>query len=486
MVVPATNRRAPFAVYAPAALLSWKMRGEAGILAAGPPRPRRRPAAAALAGARACLRNPWACGALYLLSISALLASHMGHGWGFVDLHVYERGGAAVRAGEHLYALRFPGALAFTYPPFAAILLAGLTLPANAVLAPLLTAASLILLPLMLACTLRLDLRRSHGHGHGQGQGQGQRDGRRQSRRRRLALALAGAAAAVWLEPVWTTLRYGQIDLVIATLVVWDVSRPDHARWKGTGVGLATAVKLTPGVFIVYLLLTRRVRAAAVALATFLTTVAASYLVLPGDSREFWAGAFAEPQRVGRIENAANQSLRGALARVLHTTNVTAPWLLIAVLVAAGGLALAVNAARRGDDGRGFAVCAITGLLVSPISWTHHWVLAVPALALVALDAHRRGSRAGLLACALAALAAYAHVTWWVPIDHPPHSELHLGALQLVFADGYVLVGLVVLAVAACAHALTRRDPQQHRAVAGHLSGDRPSGGGGGVRPQVA
>lgn len=438
----------------------------ASILAAGPPRPRRRSPARALAGARAWLRNPWACGALYLLSIFALLLSHMGHGWGFVDLRVYERSGAAVRAGEHLYALRFPGALAFTYPPFAALLLTGLTLPANALLAPLLTAASLILLPLMLGCALRLDLRRSQ--------------------RQRVALALAGAAAAVWLEPVWTTLRYGQIDLVIATLVVWDLSRPEDARWKGTGVGLATALKLTPGVFIVYLLLTRRARPAAVALATFLATVAISDLALPGDSREFWTGAFAEPQRVGRVENAANQSLRGALARVLHSTNVTAPWLILAALVAAGGLALAVNAARRGDHGRGFALCALTGLLVSPISWTHHWVLAVPALMLAALEARRRGSRAGLAACALAALPAYAHVTWWVPIDHPPHSELHLGALQLVFADAYVIVALVVLVVAALAYALTRRDPQQDRPVARHRRGDRPAGAGGGVRPQVA
>lgn len=450
------------------------MRGEASILAAGPVRSRQRSPARALAGARACLRNPWACGALYLLSIFALLLSHMGHGWGFVDLHVYECSGAAVRAGERLYALRFPGALAFTYPPFAALLLAGVTLPANAVLAPLLTAASLILLPVMLACALRLGPRRT-ATGAALG-----------SQRPRVALALAGAAAAVWLEPVWTTLRYGQIDLVIATLVVWDLSRPEHARWRGVGMGLATALKLTPGIFIVYLLLTRRVRAAAVALATFLATVLVSYLALPGDSREFWGGAFAEPQRVGRIENAANQSLRGALARVLHSPNVTAPWLVLAALVAAGGLALAVSAARRGEDGRGFALCALTGLLVSPVSWTHHWVLAVPALALLALDARRRGSRVGLIVCALAALAAYAHVTWWVPIDHPPHSELHLGALQLVFADGYVIVGLVVLAVAARAHALTRRDPQQHRPVAGHLRGDCPAGGGGGVRPQVA
>jgi hypothetical protein len=396
----------------------------------------------------------WAGCALYAVSIVVLLVSHMGHGWGFVDLRVYERGGAAVRAGAHLYTLRFPGALAFTYPPFAALAFAGLTLPPNALLEPLVTAMSLALLPLMLSLALRLDLRSRPRAATPSPLGPSPHGlsalaKRSPARRDRLALGFVAAAAAVWLEPVWTTLRYGQIDLLVATLIVWDFSRGEGARSKGVGVGLATALKLTPGIFVLYLLLTRRTRAAAVSLATFATTVALGYLVLPGDSREYWGGAFAEPGRVGRIENAANQSLRGALARVLHTTDVNTLWLCLATLVAVVGLALAVAAARRGQEARGFSLCALTGLLVSPVSWSHHWVLAVPALALVALDAHRRRSVAVLAACAFAALLAYAHVIWWVPINHPPHSELHLDAPQLVLADAYVLAGLAALAVAA-------------------------------------
>ncbi|HYB23071.1 MAG TPA: glycosyltransferase 87 family protein, partial [Solirubrobacteraceae bacterium] len=286
------------------------------------------------------------------------------------------------------------------------------------------------LLPAMLFFALRLDPRSPQG-------------------RERLALALLVAAAAVWLEPVWTTLRYGQVDLLIATLVVWDLSRADDARLQGVGIGLASALKLTPAIFVVYLLLSRRTRAAAVSAATFLASVALAYVALPGDSREYWGGAFAEPDRVGRIENAANQSLRGALARLLHTTAVSGLWLGCAAAVAILGITLALAAARRGDQARGFALCALTGLLVSPVSWSHHWVLAVPALALLALDAHRRRSIALLIACALVAIVAYAHVIWWVPIDHPLHSELHLDALQLLFADAYVLAGLAALAAAA-------------------------------------
>jgi alpha-1,2-mannosyltransferase len=397
--------------------------------------------------------GPWSCVALYGVSLGVLLASHLGHGWGFVDLHIYERGGAAVRAGAPLYALRFPGALAFTYPPFAALALAGVTLAPNGLLEPLFTAVSVALLPLLLYLTLRLD-RRSASRPRAAASG-----GERLlalDTRGRLALALALSAAALWLEPVWTTLRYGQLDVLLATLVVWDVGREDGARTKGLGIGLAAAIKLTPAIFAVYLLASRRPRAALVAAGTFAATVALGYVTLPGDSREYWGGAFAEPGRVGRIENAANQSLRGALSRVLHTPSVGGVWLCVAALVALVGIALAVGAARRGDDARGFSVCALTALLISPVSWSHHWVLALPALVLFALDARRRGSSAVLGACGLAAVLAYAHVIWWVPINHPLHSELHLNALQLLFADAYVLVALTALVGMAVARISTR------------------------------
>jgi alpha-1,2-mannosyltransferase len=132
------------------------------------------------------------------------------------------------------------------------------------------------------------------------------------------------------------------------------------------------ALKLTPAIFAAYLLLTHRVRAATVSLAVFLGTVALGFAAIPGDSLEYWSGAFLDSSRVGRIENAANQTLRGAYARVLHSTSVETMWLCTAALIGLASLALAVHAGRRGDDARGFSLCALTALLVSPISWSHH------------------------------------------------------------------------------------------------------------------
>jgi alpha-1,2-mannosyltransferase len=374
-----------------------------------------------LPGRRTCL-------ALYAVSILAFLASPLGQHWPFVDLTVYRYGGQAILDGSHLYALRFPGALAFTYPPLSALLFTPLTVLGMAALKPAVTASSFVLLAVMLRFALRLRPASSW-----------------LTEAQATRLALLAAAVALWLEPVWTTLRYGQIDLLIAALVLWDLSRAEESRWKGMGIGVAIALKLTPAIFTAYLLLTRRYRAAAKSLGVFAATVAAGFALVPGDSSEYWGGEFIDPGRVGRIENAANQALRGGYARVLHSVSVDPWWLLTAAIVGVGGIWLAARAGRRGDDAQGFSLCVLCGLLISPISWSHHWVLAIPALLLFALAAYRRRWIAGLLFAGAAAVVGFSHMIWWVPVNHPRHSELHLDSLQLVFADAYVLLALLAL-----------------------------------------
>jgi alpha-1,2-mannosyltransferase len=269
--------------------------------------------------------------------------------------------------------------------------------------------------------------------------------------RQAAALALLGAAAALWLEPVFTTLGYGQIDLLIVALIVFDLSLPDAARAKGVWIGLAAGLKLTPIIFALYLLLTNRRRPAARALVSFGATIALGFALVPRDAGRYWGGLLFDSSRVGRLENSANQSLRGALARMLHTVDVQAWWLVVAALVAAAGIALAVIACRRGDEATGFSLCAITGLLVSPVSWTHHWVLAVPALMLLGVTTYRQSSRAGLLAALAIAAIGYSHMTWWVRPGAA--SELHLGFAGLLYGNAYVLTGLAALAIGAWAAA---------------------------------
>jgi alpha-1,2-mannosyltransferase len=398
----------------------------------------------------------------------------------FGDLRIYRGAGAAFLHGAHLYDLRFAWQLRFTYPPFAGLVFTPLAAVPWPLLPPLVTAVSVILLPVTVWLALHLRgvpggrppglAPRLRGVPGGRPPGLAPRlRGAAPSRldgSSALTLALALSAVAVWLEPVRTNLAYGQINLVITALILYDLSRDDTARLKGAAIGLAAGLKLTPAIFVVYLAATRRYRAAAVAAATFILTVTAGFAVAPSDSAQFWAGPFASPLRVGRVENAANQSLRGALARLLHTTSVQPWWLAAAVVVGLAGLALAAIEGNRGNEAAGFSVCAVTGLLVSPVSWSHHWVLAVPALALLAVIAWQRRSVPMLAGAGAAAVVGWSRIIWQVPIGQGRHAELHLNPVQLGYADAYVLAGLAALALVA---ARLIRDFQRNRRAPAHV-----------------
>jgi alpha-1,2-mannosyltransferase len=372
----------------------------------------------------------WTAGAAYAVSAAVccmLAARTSAH---FVDLHVYRMGGATVLHGGRLYGLRYYW-LPFTYPPFAAVVFTAAAAVPWAVAVAALTGASTVALPAALYLVQRLP-----------------GPVRQPDQATAWAVALAGAAAAIWLEPAKATLGYGQVDVLLAAAVLYDLSLPDTARRKGVMIGLAAGLKLTPAIFAAYLLITGRRRAAATAAATFAGTVAAGFALLPASSAWFWAGRFASPGHVSPVQNPQNQSLYGALARAMHTTQVLPAWLLLAVAAAVAGLALAAAAARRGDEALGFSLCAVTGLLISPISWIHHWVIVIPALLVAGLTA-ARACRAGNVAAAVLVtvpVTAFA-VTGWTQAagDTPRSGWLALPAWALIRSVSYVLIGLTAL-----------------------------------------
>lgn len=297
--------------------------------------------------------------------------------WSHTDEFVYRSAGIVARqhpADLYKVLLGEPGrqALGFTYPPLAALLFAAASPFSFAVWQMALVIIDLILLPVIIYASLRI------GGDRGP---------------HRAAVALALAAASVWLEPVLMTLFFGQINLILLALIIGDLALPDSSRWKGVGIGVAAGLKLTPLVFIPYLLASRRVRAGLVSLLTFLATVALGFLVLPAASRQYWGGRFSAPgDAPGRLQN---QSVYGTVLRLLPGNPAAhAVWLPAAIVVAAAGLAAAVFASRRGIELLGLLLCAVTGLLISPISWTHHWVWAVPGMAFMVAGAGRGGAQA--------------------------------------------------------------------------------------------
>jgi alpha-1,2-mannosyltransferase len=373
------------------------------------------------------------------------------HLWSMIDLQVYRWGGEMARQHRNVYDLKFEGFLSFTYTPLAVLAFELMSHLSLGVLRFVMTGASLAALVGALWVAFGL----------------AGLDGATQ-RGMRAGLTLGTAGVVLGLEPVAQTLGFGQINLLLMALVLVDLAQPDGRRWKGAGVGLAAAIKLTPAIFIGYLVLTRRLRAAVVACTTFAAAVALGFLALPAPSRRFWfGGLFLNSERVGGVAYAGNQSVNGTLVRLLGGVSQARPaWFAAALVIGGGGLLLASWASRRGEELLGIATCALTALLVSPISWSHHWVwvvLLVPCGIRLLRDPRsapggiKGGIRGGIGAwiggwLGLAGLVALFLAGPVRLIWRPPHTRyLEYGwhGAQLIAGNLYVLLGLLLLAMTA-------------------------------------
>jgi alpha-1,2-mannosyltransferase len=339
----------------------------------------------------------------------------------FFDLKIYVAALRWWRDGHPLYDYSQPdfvqGRLYFTYPPFAALLLwpFGL-LPLDATIA-IFTAGSLVALAvttwwLVAPVAEHFGVPRWYAVG--------------------IAVPLVLA-----VEPTRETLAFGQLNMLLVVLVLVDLlfAVPRQSRWAGAGIGLATAIKLVPGIFIIYLLVTRRWRAAAVAAATAAAATLLAAAVAPRDSWQFWTGALWDTERVGRTDYTANQSLLGLLHRLVAPQ---APnrliWLLLAAAVGAFGL---WRAARASDTVAALTLTGLVGSLVSPITWAHHLYWFIPAT--VVLVTSRRWGLAALTG--LVAFVGVVSFSRWTAAPVPTDS-----VLEFVGRNASVLLALLLLA----------------------------------------
>lgn len=336
-----------------------------------------------------------------------------------VDTIVYRRGAQVFLSGtDRLYEQPY-GDLPFTYPPVAAMLFAPFALPVPLVSAGLTVTSTLAAWRIT---WLALDTLRP------------EESGAAHARVAALLMPLAMLA-----EPLYQTIAYGQINLVLAWLVAEDILRLRRGRFSGVLIGIATLVKLTPGVFFLVLLLRRDVPALVRGVATILVGVAVGFLAMPDSSRIFWSSLQGASDRVGDPGYFMNQSLKGALSRAGLTA--TPVWLIGVVLVVAISAWAIHVALRAGRDVPALLACAICGLLVSPVSWSHHWiwVWVILVWAFAGHD-HRPGPRTVAVALAWA-LVVYAYpLGWAVPRDGTWPSGVPWW--QMLVADLYVILGL--------------------------------------------
>ncbi|WP_086823966.1 glycosyltransferase 87 family protein [Allokutzneria sp. NRRL B-24872] len=396
---------------------------------------------------------PWLLvGALALFALSAYLRVSDMITWlpyraHMHDLAVYYTAGQDLWNNTELYTKNHAG-LPFLYSPFAALFASAMTLLPMGSVPWVMTGLSVLSVLVAIWCAWGIA-----GFAASPG---------------RLALTLGVGAVAMHLEPIQSNIAFGQVNALLMGLVMLDFALPKDNRFKGVALGLAASVKLIPGVFILYLLLTGRIRAGVTAIGTVVATIAVGTAFLPVQSAQFWTGGFADSSRMGAyLFWHGNQSINGMMGQAfvheqpaLHVTRLG-----LAALLGVIGLLVATRLGRRGLELPGVLMTALTALLVSPISWHHHWVWVAPFLVLLISQAMRpTGPR---LTCATAAVSLVLVTACWPdPYAQDPPGSIGIlwwgvpkedTATFFAVHNIYTIAGLVAFLVVAVA---TLRNPR--------------------------
>jgi alpha-1,2-mannosyltransferase len=361
------------------------------------------------------------CGAFLvgggLIAARWMVRSEQFHG-DLIDLDVYRAAGRAILHGHSVFggyvAHQLTIKVPFIYPPFSAVLAAPIALLSRRSSTWLWTAITLGLL----IATVRVCFARLIPH---------------RDRLAAIAATLSVTVVMLALTPVQEHLRFGQVGIPLMACCVFDCMTPEPSWPRGLLVGLATAIKLVPGIFIVYLWLTKRRRAALVAIATFAACTLVGVAFAPNDTWRFFTSRMLRPLSPLFF---SNQSLRGMFQRDLgHEWHIA--WLAAVIAIAAFGLRKASSAALNGDELRGVALTGLVGVLISPISWIHHLVWIVPVLAVIV------GTGRNRTRIIFAAIVAGLFVA---RIPYLAHFYLTTGWTHTITTDSYGLLCIALVA----------------------------------------
>lgn len=349
-----------------------------------------------------------------------------------VDVEVYRQAGESLLTGRPIYQAltEAPQLLPFTYPPFAAILSIPLALVPFGVAGWVWTLAQVIATTAIVWYAARPLLVQAGPW---------------------LPVALAALTAPmIWLHPVNDGIRFGQVNAFLVLVCLMDLVRPRPrllARVpEGMLVGLAMAIKLTPGVFVVHYLVCRRWKEAATAIATAVVVTLGAWLVLPQASFAFWGGALQDPARLGPNAGTANQAVRGVLLRIGPSgLGGTVLWLVLAGAVAVLGFWLARRFWRAGWTVAEVGTVGLIACLISPVAWVHHyhWIVVV---ILALLGSRPWAERPRLWAAGFVTVWFLCRLPWWGIswLNHRDWPRLPGRLLQNAgMAGGVIALGLL-------------------------------------------
>lgn len=306
------------------------------------------------------------CWAVGLVGLSFLqFGVHADGGTAYhLDLDVYRSAALRFAEGHTIYAEPYTVgpyavALPFTYPPLAALLFQPLGWVSNDVAGVIWTVACYAMLPLLVYV-----MARAQGW----------------QRRRALVMAAMGGATLCWLAPVAAHLSLGQVNLFLMALVLVDLLLPRTPWPRGVLVGLAIAIKLTPAVFLVYFLLKRDVRGAATTLVSACLWTALGAVFAWRDSVTYWTTMLDREGQVRALPAVQNWSLRGVVEHLPLVPLHNGIWVLFALVAVCVAVVAMRTQLQDGQDLAAIGVNALLMLLISPVSWDHHYVWVIPIL----------------------------------------------------------------------------------------------------------
>lgn len=371
--------------------------------------------------------------ALLTIFVAGVAVAH--HWYGnrhqFYDLGIYRQAVNWWLDGHDLYKFTKPddtqGQLGFTYPPFGALVLVPFAvLPKSAAI--LVYAVLTIAAVVVTTWWLLAPVARQHGWS--------------------LAFVMVLALTVIsTLEPMRETFTFGQINMFLVVLILVDllVLLPKQSRWAGIAIGVAAAIKLTPAIFIVYLLTTRRRRAALMAVASAAGATLVAAAIAPRASWAYWTDTLWRGEGLGNAAYTFNQSIYAMLARFSAPDQPNRVlWAALVLVTLVFGLWRARRAFLAGDEVAGLTLTGITGSMISPITWAHHLYWFVPAL-VVLVDVARRRPWCGVLAAVIAVTVGLGLVSWFeqgLPSDPWAH-----GVQGFLIKNWYLLLSALLLVV---------------------------------------
>ncbi|WP_257202371.1 glycosyltransferase family 87 protein [Corynebacterium cystitidis] len=381
-----------------------------------------------------------------------------------VDMIIYREGSRAFFSGAEVYSeLMYAGdlALPFIYPPFGALALGPLT---PHVISDSLAGDIMIVISdalLLLCAYLAFKALLPHAE-----------------RGLRWCVTTIAWVAGMLIEPVVLNQGFAQINIVLMAIVFIDLVPRKRYLPRGLWIGIAVAIKISPLAMCLYFLLRKEFRAILVAALTAVAATLVAAAVRWDATVEFFSvtllGMGSGNEFGVDSTYQSNSSIKGALMRFAESqehleaygTLVNVLWLVLSLITIVLGGWLMVALLRRGMNVDAILVNSVIMLLISPVSWSHHWVwlaLILPVAVWRLLAAFTGNTALAVVTVLWAVLVLTNPPKWWFGDQI---AVFELAIWQKILVNDFVWLAiamLIALAVAIKQVPLQARQPLGER-----------------------